>query len=64
MEGSRLESLDQRAPGVWGQSLQLPEAEPPASGGYGGLVRSPQPLKKICNFEVKIAVFVYFLIDF
>jgi len=58
MEGSRLESLDQRMPGVLG-------AEFPAPGGYGGLGASPQSLKKICNFEVNIiAVFMYFLIDF
>jgi len=47
MEESRLESLDQRAPGAWGQSPQLPEA----MGEWG---RSPQPLTQICNFEVKI----------
>jgi len=46
MEGSRLESFDQWAPGVWGQRPQLLEA----IEVWG----SPQPLKKICNFEVKI----------
>jgi len=47
MEGSRFESLDQWALGVWGQSSQLPEAMEVWRG-------SPQPLKKTCNFEVKI----------
>jgi len=41
------EALSRRKPEVWGHNPQSPETM-----GFWG--RSPQLLKKICNFEVKI----------
>jgi len=48
--------LDNRRPGIWGQSPQLPEAM-----SVWGLKKEVEekklkkkPLKKICNFKVKL----------
>jgi len=39
---------------VWITRGRESEGRAPAAGGYGVWGQSPQPLKKICNFEVQI----------